>query len=154
MQTLAARSFLSGNNVSVGVKNQQSSARKVLSVESKQESRTERNRHRHMRMRNKFDGTPERPRLAVFRSNNHIHAQVIDDSVGHTLAAMSTLNTELKQSLSTGADKTAAAAVGEKLAAACLEKGIKTVVFDRGGFLYHGRVQALAEAAREGGLVF
>ena len=96
----------------------------------------------------------ERPRLSVFRSGKHIYAQVIDDRQGVTVAAASSIEKDLKGQLKTGADKAAAAAVGKLVAERAAEKGIKEVVFDRGGYLYHGRVQALADAAREGGLSF
>ncbi len=96
----------------------------------------------------------ERPRLSVFRSGKHIYAQVIDDVKGTTLAAASSLEKDLKAGLKTGADKAAAAAVGKLVATRAAEKGVKEVVFDRGGYLYHGRVKALADAAREGGLTF
>ena len=95
-----------------------------------------------------------RLRLSVSRSSKHIYAQIIDDSVGHTLAAASTLEKDLKGSLKTGADKAAAAAVGKLLAERAVKAGVKEVVFDRGGYLYHGRVKALADAAREAGLDF
>jgi large subunit ribosomal protein L18 len=95
-----------------------------------------------------------RPRLSVFRSSRHIYAQVIDDDRSHTLAAASTLDKELRQTLKTGASKEAAAAVGKLLAARAKEAGVGAVVFDRGGYLFHGRVKALADAAREGGLEF
>ncbi len=103
------------------------------------------------RLRQKGGG---RPRLSVFRSGRHIYAQVIDDAAGRTVAAASTLEPSLRTSLATGADKTAAAAVGRLIAERALAAGIKDVVFDRGAYLYHGRVQALADAAREGGLAF
>jgi large subunit ribosomal protein L18 len=93
-----------------------------------------------------------RPRLSVFRSSKHIYAQVIDDSKGHTLAAASSLEKELKSSLKTGADKAAAAAVGRLLAERARKAGVDKVVFDRGGYRYHGRIKALADGAREGGL--
>ncbi|MGH7058407.1 MAG: 50S ribosomal protein L18 [Acetobacteraceae bacterium] len=95
-----------------------------------------------------------RPRLSVFRSGRHIYAQVIDDAVGRTLAAASSLDRALRASLTSGADKAAAAAVGKLIAERALSAGVKDLVFDRGAYLYHGRVQALAEAAREGGLIF
>jgi large subunit ribosomal protein L18 len=95
-----------------------------------------------------------RPRLSVFRSSKHIYAQVIDDTAGKTLAAASSLEKELRGSLKTGADVAAAKEVGKRLAARAKEKGVKKVVFDRGGYLFHGRIKALAEAAREGGLEF
>ncbi|MER3452297.1 MAG: 50S ribosomal protein L18 [Acidimicrobiia bacterium] len=108
--------------------------------------------HRHNRVRKKVVGTPERPRLAVFRSNKHISAQVIDDTTGRTLAAASTVERELRTG-PTG-NKDAAARVGRLVAERAKAKGITRVVFDRGGFLYHGRVAALADAAREAGLEF
>ena len=95
-----------------------------------------------------------RPRLSVFRSGKHIYAQVIDDSAGRTLAAASSLDRALRESLRTGADKDAAAAVGKLVAERALAAGVSAVVFDRGAYLYHVRVKALAEAAREGGLSF
>ncbi len=95
-----------------------------------------------------------RPRLSVFRSGKHIYAQVIDDSVGRTLAAASSMDRALRDGLRTGADKDAAAAVGKLVAERALAAGVTAVVFDRGAYLYHGRVKALAEAAREGGLAF
>ena len=105
---------------------------------------------RHMRVRNKISGTAERPRLNVFRSNKNIYAQVIDDVAGVTLVSASTLDSDVN-----GDDKTdQAKAVGELVAKRAVEKKISDVVFDRGGYLYHGRVQALAEAARENGLKF
>ena len=96
----------------------------------------------------------ERPRLSVHRSSKHIYAQIIDDAKGHTLAAASTLDKDLKGSLKTGADQAAAAAVGKLVAERAAKAGVTTVVFDRGAFIYHGRVKALAEAAREAGLSF
>ena len=109
---------------------------------------------RHKRVRKKIFGTPERPRLCVFRSLRHIYAQIIDDTVGRTLVAASTLSPELRGKLKTGGNIEAARYVGELIAKKALEKGIKKVVFDRGGYKYHGRVKALAEAARKGGLEF
>ncbi len=105
-------------------------------------------------MRNRFSGTPERPRLAVFRSNNHMYAQIIDDTVGKTLAAASTLEKEIKAELEKTNNVDAAAYLGTVIAKKALEKGITTVVFDRGGFIYQGKVAALADAAREAGLEF
>ncbi len=107
---------------------------------------------RHRRIRNKLNGTSERPRMSVFRSLNEIYVQVIDDTVGHTLVSASTLDKALKSELSHRGNVAAAQAVGELLARRALEKGITEVVFDRGGHMYHGRVKALAEAAREAGL--
>ncbi|MBF2018594.1 MAG: 50S ribosomal protein L18 [Hydrococcus sp. C42_A2020_068] len=117
-------------------------------------TRVELIKRRHQRLRKKVTGTPERPRLAVFRSHKHIYAQIIDDVAQHTLVAASTLEPTLKTELSTGATCEASAAVGKLVAQRALEKGIEKVVFDRGGNLYHGRVKALAEAAREAGLSF
>ncbi|MDD5935959.1 MAG: 50S ribosomal protein L18 [Clostridiales bacterium] len=109
---------------------------------------------KHNRMRNRFSGTPERPRLAVFRSNNHMYAQIIDDTVGNTLVAASTLQKDVKAELEKTNDVAAATKLGTVIAKKALEKGITTVVFDRGGFIYQGKIQALAEAAREAGLNF
>ena len=118
------------------------------------ESRAKIREKKHYRMRNRFAGTTERPRLAVFRSNNHMYAQIIDDSVGHTLVSASTLQKEVKTELEKTNDVAAAAYLGKVIAERALEKGIKEVVFDRGGFIYQGKVKALAEAAREAGLEF
>jgi len=104
----------------------------------------------HNRIRAKLSGTTERPRLNVYRSLNHIYVQVIDDQKGETLVSASTLALKLK----TGGNVAAAKEIGKAIAEAATAKGIKKVVFDRGGFLYHGRIKALAEAAREGGLEF
>lgn len=109
---------------------------------------------RRLRVRKKVVGTPERPRLNVFRSLKHIYAQVIDDTRGVTLVSASTLSPELKGSLAGGGNQEAASAVGRLIAEKALQKGIKKVVFDRAGYLYHGRVKTLADAAREGGLEF
>ncbi|MFB2975554.1 50S ribosomal protein L18 [Microseira sp. BLCC-F43] len=117
-------------------------------------TRKESRQRRHERIRRRVDGTPERPRLAVFRSNEHIYAQVIDDTKQHTLVAASTLEPNLKSSLSSGANMSAATEVGKLVAQRSLEAGITKVVFDRGGNLYHGRIKALADAAREAGLDF
>ena len=119
-----------------------------------QESRAKVRLNKHRRMRNRFAGTAERPRLAVFRSNNHMYAQIIDDSVGNTLVSASTLQKEVKAELEKTNDVDAAAYLGKVIAERALEKGIKEVVFDRGGFIYQGKVKALAEAAREAGLEF
>lgn len=107
---------------------------------------------RHMRLRSRLSGTAERPRLCVFRSLNNIYAQVIDDSKGQTLVAASSLDKEL--GLEHGGNKDAAREVGKAIAKKAVDKGIKAVVFDRGGYIYHGRVAALADGAREGGLEF
>ena len=107
---------------------------------------------KHKRIRNKFHGTAERPRLSVFRSEKHIYAQIIDDIKGVTLVAASSLDKDL--ALKVGSNKDAAAAVGSAIANKAKAAGIEEVVFDRGGFLYHGRIEALADAAREAGLQF
>ncbi|MBO8172779.1 MAG: 50S ribosomal protein L18 [Bacillaceae bacterium] len=109
---------------------------------------------RHMRIRRRLFGTAERPRLNVYRSTNNIYVQVIDDIAGETLVAASTMDPQLKGELKSGGNIEAAKKVGELIAQRAKEKGITQVVFDRGGYLYHGRVKALAEAAREGGLEF
>ncbi|GHU64093.1 50S ribosomal protein L18 [Clostridia bacterium] len=116
--------------------------------------RSEVRKKKHQRIRNRFSGTALRPRLAVFRSNNHMYAQIIDDTVGHTLASAATLQKDIKAELEKTNDVKAAAYLGTVIAKKALDKGIKTVVFDRGGLLYHGKVQALADAAREAGLEF
>lgn len=110
--------------------------------------------NRHRRVRRKVQGTADRPRLAVFRSNQHIYAQIIDDGQHHTLVAASTLEAEVKAELTTGTTCEASSHVGKLVAERALEKGIHTVVFDRGGNLFHGRVKALADAARTAGLKF
>ena len=109
---------------------------------------------RHRRVRRRLSGTPERPRLAVFRSLSHIYAQVIDDSSGRTLVAASDLEADLRSQRDGKKKAQVAGLVGDALARKAVEKGIKAVVFDRGGFKFHGRVKALAEAARKGGLSF
>jgi large subunit ribosomal protein L18 len=116
-------------------------------------SNVERKR-KHKRVRKKISGTKERPRLNVFRSLKHIYAQIIDDTTGNTLVSASTLDEALKGKLKFGGNKEAAKEVGLLLGRKALDKGIKRVVFDRGGYLYHGRVKELAEAAREAGLEF
>ena len=115
-------------------------------------TRKESTRRRHSRVRRRVKGTTERPRLAIFRSNQHIYAQVIDDTEHKTLAAASTLDKDA--SVEVGSNSEAAAAVGKLIAERAKSKNISQVVFDRGGNLYHGRVAALADAAREGGLKF
>ena len=109
---------------------------------------------KHMRIRNRVNGTSECPRLAVFRSNNHMYAQIIDDTVGNTLVAASTLEKEVKAELEKTNNVDAAAYLGTVIAKRALEKGITAVVFDRGGFIYQGKIAALADAAREAGLEF
>mgnify|MGYP000633081695 FL=1 len=117
-------------------------------------SRSEIRVKKHTRLRNRFAGTAERPRLAVFRSNNHMYAQIIDDTVGKTLVSASTNEPEAKKALEKTNNVEAAAYVGKVIAERAIEKGIKEVVYDRGGFIYQGKVQALADAAREAGLEF
>ena len=109
---------------------------------------------RRRRIRKKISGTTERPRLSVFRSNKHIYAQIIDDVKGATVAAASSVDKDLKAKLKTGANIDAAKEVGKLVAERAVKAGVKEVVFDRGGYLFHGRVKALAEGAREGGLSF
>ena len=120
----------------------------------RKESRAKVRENKHRRLRNRISGTAERPRLAVFRSNNHMYAQIIDDTVGNTIAAASTLDKDIKEAVEKTNNVAAAAQVGTVIAKRALEKGITTVVFDRGGYIFHGRVQELAEGAREGGLKF
>ena len=122
----------------------------MVSKESRQFVRAK----KHMKIRNRFSGTAERPRLAVFRSNNHMYAQIIDDTVGNTLVSASTLEKEIKAELEKTNNVDAAAYLGTVIAKRAIEKGIKEVVFDRGGFIYQGKVAALADAAREAGLEF
>lgn len=120
----------------------------------RKESRSKVRVKKHERLRNRFAGTAERPRLAVFRSNNHMYAQIIDDTVGNTLVSASTLEKDVKAALEKTNDVAAAAYVGKVIAEKAKAKGIDTVVFDRGGFIYQGKVKALADAAREAGLEF
>ena len=108
----------------------------------------------HECIRKKVNGTESRPRLCVFRSNKHIYAQIVDDSKGTTLTAASTLDADAKAQVKNGGNVAAAKAVGKMVAKRALEKGIQSVLFDRGGYIYHGRVKALADAAREAGLKF
>ena len=122
----------------------------MVSKKSRQDVRVK----KHMKIRNRFSGTAERPRLSVFRSNNHMYAQIIDDTVGNTLVSASTTEKAVKAELEKTNNVDAAAYLGTVIAKRALEKGIDTVVFDRGGYLYHGRVRSLAEGAREGGLNF
>ncbi len=109
---------------------------------------------KHMRIRNRFSGTAESPRLAVFRSNNHMYAQIIDDTVGNTLVSASTLEKDIKAELTKTNNVDAAAYLGTVIGKRAVEKGISKVVFDRGGYIYQGKVAALADAAREAGLEF
>ena len=122
----------------------------MVSKESRQEVRVK----KHMRIRNRFSGTAERPRLAVFRSNNHMYAQIIDDTVGNTLVSASTLEKAVKAELEKTNNVDAAAYLGTVIAKRAIEKGITKVVFDRGGFIYQGKIAALADASREAGLEF
>ena len=122
----------------------------MVSKKSRQEVRL----NKHRKQRNRFSGTAQRPRLAVFRSNNHMYAQIIDDTVGNTLVAASTVEKDVKAELEKTNNVDAAAYLGTVIAKRALEKGIKAVVFDRGGFIYQGKIAALADAAREAGLEF
>ena len=117
-------------------------------------SRSEVRVNKHRKLRNRFSGTAERPRLAVFRSNNHMYAQIIDDTVGNTLVSASTLQKDVKAELEKTNNVEAAAYLGTVIAKKAIEKGITSVVLDRGGFIYHGKIKALADAAREAGLNF
>ena len=117
-------------------------------------SRTEDREKKHMKLRNRFKGTAERPRLAVYRSNMHMYAQIIDDDTHTTLVSASTVQKDVKAELEKTNDVAAAAYLGKVIAERAKEKGISTVVFDRGGYIYHGKVKALADAAREAGLEF
>nr|KJB23404.1 hypothetical protein B456_004G096600 [Gossypium raimondii] len=127
-----------------------------LNVQAKARTRTEDREARHSRIRKKIEGTPDRPRLCVFRSNKHLYVQVIDDSKMHTLASASTMQKPICEEFNytSGPTIEVAKKVGEFIAKSCLEKGITKVAFDRGGYPYHGRVQALADSAREHGLQF
>lgn len=117
-------------------------------------SRTEIREKKHLKLRSRFSGTAERPRLSVYRSNKHIYAQLIDDDAQYTLAAASTVQADIKAELENTDDTAAAEAVGRAIAEKAKALGITEVVFDRGGYVYHGKVAALAEAAREAGLEF
>ena len=117
-------------------------------------SRSEVRENKHRRMRHHLAGTAMRPRLAVFRSNNHMYAQIIDDTVGNTLVSASTTQKDVKAELEKTNDVAAASYLGKVIAERALAKGITEVVFDRGGFIYHGKIEALADAAREAGLKF
>lgn len=120
----------------------------------KRADRSEARVRRHVRLRKKIAGTTERPRLSVFRSLHHIYAQIIDDTKGITLMTVSTVDTDIKSQVKSCGNIDAAKAVGAGIAKKALQNGIKAVVFDRGGYIYHGRIKALAEAARENGLEF
>lgn len=120
----------------------------------KKESRSAIRTKKHMKIRNRFSGTAARPRLAVFRSNNHMYAQIIDDTVGKTLVSASTVQKNVKDQIEKTNDVAAAAYLGQVIAKRALDAGITTVVFDRGGFIYQGKIKALADAAREAGLEF
>jgi large subunit ribosomal protein L18 len=120
----------------------------------KHRDRNEARQRRHVRIRSRVEGTAERPRLCVFRSLAHIHAQLIDDRAGRTLAAASTLDPEIRERAAAVKKAEAGKMVGQLIARRAQERGVRDVVFDRGGYLYHGRVKALADGAREGGLKF
>ena len=122
----------------------------MVNKQSRQEVRVK----KHIKLRNRFSGTAERPRLAVFRSNNHMYAQIIDDTVGKTLVSASTVEKAVKSEIEKTNNVDAATYLGTVIAKRAIEKGISAVVFDRGGFIYHGKVAALADAAREAGLEF
>ena len=117
-------------------------------------NRSDVRKNKHRRLRSRLSGTPERPRLAVFRSNNHMYAQVIDDVAGNTIVSASTLQADVKEGLDKTNNVEAAAKLGTVIAKKALDNGINEVVFDRGGYIYQGKVKALAEAAREAGLNF
>ncbi|MBO4864115.1 MAG: 50S ribosomal protein L18 [Eubacterium sp.] len=118
------------------------------------ESRNVIRQKKHLKIRSRFSGTAERPRLAVYRSNNHVYAQVIDDTVGKTIVSASTVEKSISSELEKTNDKAAAEYVGKIVAERAMAANIKEVVFDRGGFIYTGKIKALADAAREAGLVF
>lgn len=120
----------------------------------KKENRNWRRKKRHLSIRKKIHGTADRPRFCVYKSEKHIYAQIIDDNKGHTLVAASTLDKELRESLKKTWNKEAAREVGKLIGKRAVEKGIKKVVFDRGGYRYHGRIKELADGAREAGLEF
>lgn len=120
----------------------------------KHRDRNEARQRRHLRIRKSLVGTPERPRLCVFRSSIHIYAQLIDDRAGRTLAAASTLDPEIRERAASAKKADAGKMVGQLIARRAQERGVRRIVFDRGGYVYHGRVRALADGAREGGLEF
>ena len=117
-------------------------------------NRSEVRANKHRRIRSRLSGTPEQPRLAVFRSNNHMYAQIIDDVAGNTIVSASTLQADVKDGLTKTNNVEAATKLGQVIAKKALDNGIKTVVFDRSGYIYQGKVKALADAAREAGLEF
>ena len=117
-------------------------------------NRSEVRKNKHRRIRSRLSGTPEKPRLSVFRNNNHMYAQVIDDVAGNTIVSASTLQADVKEGLEKTHDVAAAAKLGEVIAKKALDNGVKKVVFDRSGYIYQGKVKALADAAREAGLEF
>ena len=143
---------IKSNELVIKVEDKKAIAESVKMVSKK--SRSEVRRKKHMKLRNRFSGTAQRPRLAVFRSNNHMYAQIIDDTVGNTLVSASTLQKEVKAELEKTNDVEAAAYLGKVIAERAKAKGIDEVVFDRGGFIYQGKIKALADAAREAGLNF
>lgn len=120
----------------------------------KKEYSNNKRQKRHLRIRKTVNGTPERPRLNVYRSLNHMYAQIIDDSTGRTLVSASTLDKEIIEKLESTGNKEAAKVIGKIVAERALAKGIEEVIFDRSGYIYHGRVKELADGAREGGLKF
>ncbi|MCG8481880.1 MAG: 50S ribosomal protein L18 [Clostridia bacterium] len=120
----------------------------------KKESRNVNRLARHSRVRKKVFGTPEKPRLCVYRSTTNIYAQIVDDTKGGTIVSASTLDKEIKDEVKYGGNKAAAKVVGALIAKKAIEKGVETVTFDRGGYLYHGRIKELADGAREAGLKF
>ncbi len=117
-------------------------------------SRKEAREKRHYRLRNKISGTPTRPRLAVFRSNKHIYAQIIDDVAGNTIVSASTMEKAIAETLKSTSNVEAASEIGKIIGKRAVEKGIQEIIFDRGGYVYHGKIKALAESAREAGLQF
>ncbi|KAG5006383.1 hypothetical protein AAZX31_09G073900 [Glycine max] len=152
LHSCSSSSFL----LSISLPNPKPSHSLPFVLEAKDRTRREDRSARHTRIRKKVEGTPERPRLSVFRSNKHLSVQVIDDTKMHTLASISTMQKTVAEEFNYSAGPTLEVAkrMGEIIAKSCLEKGITKVAFDRGGYPYHGRVQALAEAAREHGLDF
>ncbi|KMS98612.1 hypothetical protein BVRB_3g070550 [Beta vulgaris subsp. vulgaris] len=154
--SLAASSSYAAQQISVPPKFVTLRPQNLPLIQAKAHTRREDRTARHVRVRKKVEGTPERPRLCVFRSNKHLYVQVIDDTKMHTLASASTMQKPISEeaSFTSGPTVEVAQKVGEMIAKSCLDKGITKVAFDRGGYPYHGRVQALADAAREHGLQF